>query len=97
MSLSGALDNTTSWIKGTLEELQSTIVTSEQTKSQGKVVPGPFQVLNTALLGILTWDYGKGPLPEVRVRLNKIMIQRKTHLITISNVISHKKVGTIEC
>lgn len=59
-----ALDNTTSWIKTTLEELQSTIVTTEQTKNQGKVVPGPFQVLNTALLGILTWDYGKGPLPE---------------------------------
>lgn len=64
---SGALDNTTSWIKTTLEELQSTIVPTEQTKDQGKVVPGPFQVLNTALLGILTWDYEKGPLPEVRV------------------------------
>lgn len=63
---SGALDNTTSWIKTTLEELQSTIVPTEQTKDQGKVVPGPFQVLNTALLAVLTWDYEKGPLPEVR-------------------------------
>lgn len=50
-----------------LEELQSASVTTEQTKNQGKVVPGPFLVLNTAFLGILTWDYGKGPLPEVRV------------------------------
>lgn len=64
---SGALDNTTLWIKTTLEELQSAIVPTEQTKDQGKVVPGPFQVLNTALLGILTWDYEKGPLPEVRM------------------------------
>lgn len=66
-TFSGALDNTTLWIRTTLEELQSSIVTTEQTKSPDKVVPGPFQVLNTALLGILTWDYEKGPLPEVRL------------------------------
>lgn len=83
-TLSGALDNTTSWIKATLEELQQTIVTTEQSKSQGKVVPGPFQVLNTGLLGILTWDYEKGPLPEVREWWNIIMIERKAELIILS-------------
>ncbi|XP_027128187.1 T-complex protein 11-like protein 2 [Larimichthys crocea] len=58
-----ALDNTTLWIKSTLEELQSATIPTEQTKGQ-RVTPGPFHVLNTAFLGILTWDYDKSPLPE---------------------------------
>lgn len=75
----------------TLEELQSSIVTAEQTKSQGKVVPGPFQVLNTALLGILTWNNEKGPLPEVRVALNVITKSRKTDLPAwVFSIISQK-------
>ncbi|XP_070709627.1 T-complex protein 11-like protein 2 [Pempheris klunzingeri] len=60
-----ALDHTTSWIKSALEELSATIPT-EQTKGQ-RAVPGPFQVLNVAFLGILTWDYDKSPLPETWV------------------------------
>lgn len=61
-----ALDHTTSWIKSALEEL-STNVSTEQTKGQGnvkQVMPGPFEVLNTAFFRILTWDYSKCPLPE---------------------------------
>ncbi|KAM3587545.1 uncharacterized protein V6R79_008753 [Siganus canaliculatus] len=57
-----ALQHTTSWIKSTLE-LLSTTIPKEQSKGQ-QVVPGPFQVLNAAMLGILTWDYDTNPLPE---------------------------------
>ena len=65
----GALEHTTSWIKSAVEEL-STTIPKEQPNGPGKgqrLVPGPFQILNTAFFCILTWDYDKGPLPEVRV------------------------------
>ncbi|KAM9334476.1 T-complex protein 11-like protein 2 [Symphorus nematophorus] len=78
----GGLDRTTSWIKSAQEELLSVTVPAEQTKGQGKeqkVVPGPFQVLNTAILSILTWDYEESPLPETwvtdEVRLREIQCQ----------------------
>nr|XP_057934287.1 T-complex protein 11-like protein 2 [Doryrhamphus excisus] len=58
----GALDNTTAWIKMSLEELL-TQETSERSKGQ-KWVPGPFQVLNVAFLHMLSWDSSKHPLPE---------------------------------
>lgn len=77
-----ALDHTTSWIKSALEELLSATIPTEQTKGQGKgqhAMPGPFQVLNTAFLGILTWDYDKSPLPETwmtdETRLREIQCQ----------------------
>ncbi|XP_029318248.1 T-complex protein 11-like protein 2 [Cottoperca gobio] len=76
-----ALDHTTSWLKSALEELSNNIPTG-QTNSPGKgqpVLPGPFQVLNTAFLRILTWQYAKGPLPETlmtdETRLQKIQRQ----------------------
>lgn len=68
INLLDALDHTTLWIKSALEELLSTSIPPEQNKGQGKgqqVAPGPFQVINTALLSMLTWDYDKKPLPEV--------------------------------
>ncbi|XP_044042487.1 T-complex protein 11-like protein 2 isoform X2 [Siniperca chuatsi] len=77
-----ALAHTTSWIKSVLEELLSATIPTEQTKGQGKgqrALPGPFQVLNAAFLGILTWDYDKGPLPETwmtdETRLREIQRQ----------------------
>ncbi|XP_051248557.1 T-complex protein 11-like protein 2 [Dicentrarchus labrax] len=77
-----ALDHTTSWIKSALEELLSATVSTEQTKGQGKqqrAMPGPFQILNTAFVGILTWDYERSPLPETLVtdegRLREIQWQ----------------------
>ncbi|CAI5636142.1 unnamed protein product [Oreochromis niloticus] len=77
-----ALDRTTSWIKSALEELQSSIVPTEQTNGPGKgqpVVPGPFQVLNAAFIRILTWDYSKSPPPETwmtdEIRLQEIQWQ----------------------
>lgn len=30
-----------------------------------RIVPNPIPILNTAFLGILTWDFDKNPLPEV--------------------------------
>ncbi|KAM3858797.1 T-complex protein 11-like protein 2 [Diretmus argenteus] len=72
-----ALDHTTSWIKSSLQELLS----ATNPKDQGKglqVLPGPFLVLNTAFLHILTWDY-KSPLPETMMtdesRLREIQCQ----------------------
>lgn len=77
-----ALDRTTLWIKSAQEELLSTINQKEQTKDHGKgqrAVPGPFDILNTAFLHILTWDYDKSPLPETlmtdEIRLQEIQGQ----------------------
>lgn len=77
-----ALDHTTSWINAALEELLSSTIPTEQSKGEGKgqrLVPGPFQVLNTAFLNILTWDYDKSPLPETwmtdETRLREIQWQ----------------------
>ncbi|XP_020509324.2 T-complex protein 11-like protein 2 [Labrus bergylta] len=73
-----ALEHTTSWMKSALEELQTAVVTTEQTKGQ-RVVPGPFQVINTAFLSLLTWDSSKRPLPETlmtdETRLQEIQWQ----------------------
>ncbi|KAL3048180.1 hypothetical protein OYC64_006870 [Pagothenia borchgrevinki] len=74
-----ALNHTTSWLKSALEEL--TNIPEEQTHSQGKgqLFPGPFLVLNTAFLRILTWENDKSPLPETlmtdETRLQKIQQQ----------------------
>lgn len=65
-----ALQHTTSWIKSALEELQSATIPKEKTngdKKRQQVVPGPFQVINTAFLRILTGDIFKSPLPETLV------------------------------
>lgn len=46
----------------------SAIVCSQETGGQGKgerPVPNPIPILNTAFLGILTWDFEKNHLPEV--------------------------------
>lgn len=56
-----ALDKTTQWIKSALDELQSAGSTSTEKQT---AVPGPFQVLNTAFLHVLTWDYNRNTLPE---------------------------------
>ncbi|XP_034529964.1 T-complex protein 11-like protein 2 isoform X1 [Notolabrus celidotus] len=73
-----ALEHTTSWIKSALEELQLAAVPTKQSKGQ-RVVPGPFQVINTAFLSLLTWDDGMKPLPETlmtdETRLREIQWQ----------------------
>uniref|UniRef100_A0A8C6U912 T-complex 11, testis-specific-like 2 n=1 Tax=Neogobius melanostomus TaxID=47308 RepID=A0A8C6U912_9GOBI len=56
-----ALDNTTHWIQCALDELQSAGSSIEEKQT---ALPGPFQVLNTAFLHVLTWDYNKNTLPE---------------------------------
>uniref|UniRef100_A0A665WH87 T-complex 11, testis-specific-like 2 n=1 Tax=Echeneis naucrates TaxID=173247 RepID=A0A665WH87_ECHNA len=71
-----ALNHTTTWIKSAKEELLSAINT-EQAQGKGeKPAPGPFQILQTAFLQILTWDYNKSPLPETwitdEIRLREI-------------------------
>ncbi|KAM6962147.1 T-complex protein 11-like protein 2 [Tautogolabrus adspersus] len=73
-----ALEHTTSWIKSALEELQSAVVPTEQTKGQ-RAAPGPFQIIHTAFLSLLTWDCSKRPLPETlmtdETRLQEIQWQ----------------------
>nr|XP_046235410.1 T-complex protein 11-like protein 2 isoform X2 [Scatophagus argus] len=59
-----ALNHTTSWIKSALEELLSATFSTQQGKGQ-REMPGPFQILNTAFLSILTWDFEKSPVPEL--------------------------------
>lgn len=56
-----ALVNTTKWIKTALDELLSAGNSTEEKQRAG---PGPFQVLNTAFLHVLTWDFNKNPVPE---------------------------------
>ncbi|KAJ0047465.1 hypothetical protein NL108_000878, partial [Boleophthalmus pectinirostris] len=56
-----SLNNTTKWIKCALEESQSAVSSTEVKQT---AVPGPFQVLNTAFLHLLTWDYTKNTVPE---------------------------------
>ncbi|XP_028252622.1 T-complex protein 11-like protein 2 [Parambassis ranga] len=75
-----ALDHTTSWIKGALEELCPPAVSSEQTNGKGqRVMPGPLHILSAAFLRILTWDFYKSPLPETlmtdEIRLREIQAQ----------------------
>lgn len=73
---SGALTHTTSWLKSAMEEMMS--ATSSQSKA-GASVPNPIPILNTAFLGILTWDYEKNSLPEVCVAhsINCIIYHKK--------------------
>ncbi|XP_041820039.1 T-complex protein 11-like protein 2 [Chelmon rostratus] len=88
-----ALDHTTSWIKSALEELQ--------TKGQGtgqRVLPGPFQILNTAFLGILMWDCNQSPLPETwmtdETRLREIQQQlRQGQMVNEVLLIVYRTVG----
>ncbi|KAJ0012559.1 hypothetical protein NQD34_016893 [Periophthalmus magnuspinnatus] len=72
-----ALDNTTKWIKCALEELQSAVSSTEVKQT---AVPGPFQVLNTAFLHLLTWDYTKNTLPETLMTDEGRLQQIQEHL-----------------
>lgn len=56
-----ALDNTTQWIKTALDEL---LLAGSSTEEKQRAGPGPFQVLNTAFLHVLTWDFNKKTIPE---------------------------------
>ncbi|KAG7245541.1 hypothetical protein CRUP_031087, partial [Coryphaenoides rupestris] len=61
----GALDHTTSWIRGALEELLAVLNPVEQGPGKGqRALPGPFLVMDTAFLRILSWDPAKSPFPE---------------------------------
>ncbi|XP_059894746.1 T-complex protein 11-like protein 2 [Gadus macrocephalus] len=54
-----ALDHTTSWIRGALEELLGVMSPPGQSSGPGKgqrALPGPFLVMDTAFLRILSWD-----------------------------------------
>lgn len=62
-----ALNNTTAWIKSALEELQASIPSDRSQGKDQRIVPGPLQILGVAFLQILTWDYNRNPLPEVRL------------------------------
>ncbi|XP_023263998.1 T-complex protein 11-like protein 2 [Seriola lalandi dorsalis] len=75
-----ALNHTTAWIKSAQEELMSANIPTEKTQGKGQgPVPGPFQILQTAFLRILTWDYNKSPLPETwitdELRLKEIQLK----------------------
>lgn len=56
-----ALNKTTQWIKTALDELLSA---NSSTEGKQTVMPGPFQVLDTAFLHVLTWDFNKNTVPE---------------------------------
>lgn len=62
-SLVGALDQTTEWIKESVnEELLSL---SETAENNSKPSLRPTLVLNNSYLKLLQWDYQKKELPEV--------------------------------
>ncbi|KAM9845554.1 T-complex protein 11-like protein 2 isoform 1-T3 [Aulostomus maculatus] len=92
----GALDKTTAWIKLTLADLLSA---EEQANGQGKgqrQMPGPFQLLNTAFLHLLTWD--KNPLPETwimdEMRLREIQWQlQRCQAVNEVLLIVHSTIG----
>ncbi|KAM9705740.1 T-complex protein 11-like protein 2 [Menidia menidia] len=78
------LNHTTSWIQSALEELLSATGPSDKTidgREGQRAMPGPFKLLNTAYLHILTWDYSKNPIPETWVtdeaRLQEVQWQLK--------------------
>lgn len=56
-----ALNNTTQWIKTALDEL---LTAGSFTEEKQTIMPGPFQVLNTAFLHVLMWDFNKNTVPE---------------------------------
>ncbi|XP_076578716.1 T-complex protein 11-like protein 2 [Chaetodon auriga] len=91
------LNHTTSWIKLAVEELQSAIVPKGQENGQQAVL-GPFQILNTAFLHILTWDFSKNPLPETWVtdemRLREIQQQlQQCQMVNEVLLIVHSTIG----
>ncbi|CAL8318792.1 unnamed protein product [Lota lota] len=62
-----ALDHTTSWIRAALEELLGVMNPAGQGSGTGKgqrALPGPFLVMDTAFLQILSWDPAKSQFPE---------------------------------
>uniref|UniRef100_A0A672I6Z1 T-complex protein 11-like protein 2 n=1 Tax=Salarias fasciatus TaxID=181472 RepID=A0A672I6Z1_SALFA len=61
-----ALDRTTAWIRSAMEELLPSGWGSDGVKGQ-VALPGPAQILNTAYLQLLRWDYSRNPLPETLV------------------------------
>lgn len=67
-SLSGALDQTTEWIKESVNEellsLSETALTPGAENSS-KSSLSPTVVLNNSYLKLLQWDYQKKELPEV--------------------------------
>ncbi|XP_004083113.1 T-complex protein 11-like protein 2 [Oryzias latipes] len=75
-----ALNHTTAWIQAAKEELSSATVPTDTNHGVGKTAMlSPFQLLNTAFLHILRWDYSKNPIPETLVtdetRLQEIQWQ----------------------
>ncbi|XP_017266954.1 T-complex protein 11-like protein 2 [Kryptolebias marmoratus] len=79
-----ALNKTTSWIQSAIEELLSAAVPADKSNDPEKrlrAIPGPFQILNTAFLHILMWDFSETPVPETWVtdetRLREIQWQLK--------------------
>ncbi|XP_015256366.1 PREDICTED: T-complex protein 11-like protein 2 isoform X1 [Cyprinodon variegatus] len=87
-----ALDRTTAWIKSALEELlPATVPPAKSDPREGQqTLPGPNQILNTACLSLLTWDFSKTPVPETWVmdesRLEEIQRQLKL-LETVNEVL----------
>lgn len=66
-SLSGALDQTTGWIKESVNELLSLSETALTPGAENSSKPSlsPTLVLNNSYLKLLQWDYQKKELPEV--------------------------------
>ncbi|XP_051977119.1 T-complex protein 11-like protein 2 [Xyrauchen texanus] len=73
-----ALNHTTEWIKGSIEEAIRIMPPAKGSDSgqSGKSLPGPMLLLNVAYLRLLTWDKSNGPLPETlmtdEVRLQEL-------------------------
>ncbi|MEQ2260078.1 wD repeat domain, partial [Xenotaenia resolanae] len=66
-----ALNRTTSWIQSALEELLSATMPPGKSDDAGKsqrALPGPIQILNTACLRFLTWDFSKALVPEWQLK-----------------------------
>ncbi|XP_070848507.1 T-complex protein 11-like protein 2 [Chaetodon trifascialis] len=92
-----ALMHTTSWIKSAVEELQSATVPKGQENGQPAVL-GPFQILNTAYLRMLTWDYSKDTVPETlmtdEMRLREIQQQlQQCQMVNEVLLIVHSTIG----
>ncbi|MED6273194.1 wD repeat domain, partial [Characodon lateralis] len=96
-----ALNRTTSWIQSTLEELLPAIMPPGKSDDAGKsqrALPGPIQILNTACLRFLTWDFSKALVPETWVidesRLEEIQWQLKQcEMVNEVLLIVHSTVG----
>eukprot|EP00066_Takifugu_rubripes_P007366 XP_003972835.1 PREDICTED: T-complex protein 11-like protein 2 [Takifugu rubripes] len=96
-----ALSHSSAWLKSAMEEMMSAIVCSQETGGQGKgerTVPNPIPILNTAFLGIITWDFDKKPLPETlmndEVRLREIQRQLwQCQMVNEVLLIVHSTIG----